>query len=122
MTALLEIEGLTGGYNGTDVLFDISIKIQAGSIVGVLGRNGVGKTTLARMTQGASKRPAEKYALMVILLVITRRMPADEKVSVICRKRQWCLMTSQSKRTFYSAPTLNQQIAISTCFHDWEND
>ena len=27
MTALLEIEGLTGGYNGTDVLFDISIKI-----------------------------------------------------------------------------------------------
>jgi ABC-type branched-subunit amino acid transport system ATPase component len=55
MTALLEIEGLTGGYNGTDVLFDISIKIQAGSLVGVLGRNGVGKTTLARLTQGGLK-------------------------------------------------------------------
>lgn len=52
MTALLEIEGLTGGYHDTNVLFDISADIEAGSLLGVLGRNGVGKSTLARLVQG----------------------------------------------------------------------
>lgn len=55
MTALLEIEGLTGGYQDTNVLFEISVKIEAGSLLGVLGRNGVGKTTLARLVQGEIK-------------------------------------------------------------------
>ncbi|MEO9821780.1 MAG: ATP-binding cassette domain-containing protein, partial [Paracoccaceae bacterium] len=37
----------------TNVVFDISFKIEAGSLLGVLGRNGVGKTTLARLVQGS---------------------------------------------------------------------
>ena len=53
MTALLEIDNLTGGYQDTNVLFDVSARIEAGSILGVFGRNGVGKTTLARMVQGS---------------------------------------------------------------------
>lgn len=52
MTALLEIDALTGGYRDTNVLFDVSARIEAGSVLGVLGRNGVGKTTLARLVQG----------------------------------------------------------------------
>lgn len=52
MTALLHIEGLTGGYQDTNVLFDISATIESGNVLGVLGRNGVGKTTLARLVQG----------------------------------------------------------------------
>ena len=55
MTLLLEIENLTGGYQDTNVLFDISVKIGAGSLLGVLGRNGVGKTTFARLVQGGIK-------------------------------------------------------------------
>lgn len=55
MTALLEIDGLTGGYQDTNVVFDISLKVEAGSLLGVLGRNGVGKTTLARLVQGGIK-------------------------------------------------------------------
>ena len=57
MTALLEIDGLTGGYQDTNVLFDISVRVEAGSLLGVFGRNGVGKTTLARLVQG-SIRPS----------------------------------------------------------------
>lgn len=52
MTALLEIRNLTGGYRDTNVLFDVSARIEAGGVLGVFGRNGVGKTTLARMVQG----------------------------------------------------------------------
>lgn len=52
MTVLLEIDNLTGGYRDTNVLFDVSARIEAGHVLGVFGRNGVGKTTLARLVQG----------------------------------------------------------------------
>ncbi|MEZ5872801.1 MAG: ATP-binding cassette domain-containing protein [Nitratireductor sp.] len=53
MTALLEIDMLTGGYRDTNVLFNVSARVDAGSVLGVFGRNGVGKTTLARLVQGS---------------------------------------------------------------------
>ncbi|MEO9516870.1 MAG: ATP-binding cassette domain-containing protein [Paracoccaceae bacterium] len=55
MTVLLEIDRLTGGYGDTNVVFDVSAQITAGQVLGVFGRNGVGKTTLARLIQGGLK-------------------------------------------------------------------
>ncbi|MEM6985673.1 MAG: ATP-binding cassette domain-containing protein [Pseudomonadota bacterium] len=52
MTSVLDIDSLTGGYAGTQVLFEVSARIEAGAVLGVLGRNGVGKSTLARLVQG----------------------------------------------------------------------
>lgn len=52
MSALIEIDGLTGGYGDTNVVFDVSARIETGQVLGVFGRNGVGKTTLARFVQG----------------------------------------------------------------------
>ncbi len=42
---MLRVENLHGGYGQTKVLFDISLDVQPGEIVGLLGRNGMGKTT-----------------------------------------------------------------------------
>lgn len=53
MTTLLEIKNLTGGYRDTTVLQDVSACIEQGGVLGVFGRNGVGKTTLARLVQGS---------------------------------------------------------------------
>ena len=44
--------GLRAGYATGDVLQGVSIHVDAGEIVGVLGRNGVGKTTLMRALIG----------------------------------------------------------------------
>ncbi len=51
-TILLEASELRSGYATGDVLQGISIAVAPGEIVGVLGRNGVGKTTLLRTLIG----------------------------------------------------------------------
>lgn len=56
MTPLLDIDALTGGYRDTNVVFDLSTRIEQGQVLGVFGRNGVGKSTFARLVQG-SLRP-----------------------------------------------------------------
>ena len=63
MTILLEIDKLTGGYGDTNVVFDASAQITAGQVLGVFGRNGVGKTTLARLIQGSLKPAAGRLVL-----------------------------------------------------------
>ncbi|MBI5911744.1 MAG: ABC transporter ATP-binding protein [Betaproteobacteria bacterium] len=50
--ALLSIEGLCAGYDGAQVLADVSIEIGAGEAVALMGRNGMGKTTLIRAIMG----------------------------------------------------------------------
>lgn len=52
MSAGLEVKGLCGGYGDTQVIFDVDLRLAAGECLGVVGRNGVGKTTLARLIQG----------------------------------------------------------------------
>ncbi|HRX86878.1 MAG TPA: LPS export ABC transporter ATP-binding protein [Phycisphaerae bacterium] len=50
--SLLEATGLVKRYNGRPVVNDLSFQVGAGEIVGLLGRNGAGKTTSFRMTVG----------------------------------------------------------------------
>jgi len=52
MVAILEVEGLRAGYATGDVLRGISITVASGEVVGVLGRNGVGKSTLMKAVIG----------------------------------------------------------------------
>ena len=53
--SLLELNSLTAGYGQTPVLFNIDMTIDRGDMVGLLGRNGVGKTTLLRSIIGLNK-------------------------------------------------------------------
>jgi ABC-type branched-subunit amino acid transport system ATPase component len=48
----LEVEGVTAGYGSITVLRDVSLRVADGEILGVLGRNGMGKSTLIRCISG----------------------------------------------------------------------
>lgn len=50
--AILEVEQLTVGYQGGVVLEDLSVRLPGGDSLAVLGRNGVGKTTLVHAIMG----------------------------------------------------------------------
>ncbi|GAA0425708.1 ABC transporter ATP-binding protein [Acrocarpospora corrugata] len=53
---VLEVERLSAGYrNRVDVVKDVTIRVDAGEIVGVVGESGCGKTTLARVITGLSR-------------------------------------------------------------------
>jgi len=50
--ALLEVEKIETSYGLSQALFGISIMVEPGEIVALLGRNGVGKTTVMRSIIG----------------------------------------------------------------------
>jgi branched-chain amino acid transport system ATP-binding protein len=52
MSALLEVEGLEAAYGSSQVLFGIDLKIEAGEVATLLGRNGMGKSTTVRSLLG----------------------------------------------------------------------
>jgi branched-chain amino acid transport system ATP-binding protein len=52
MTALLEIQGLRGGYGRVEVLRGVDLQVNAGEMVALLGSNGAGKSTLNKMVCG----------------------------------------------------------------------
>ncbi len=51
----LEVEALDSGYGAIKVLRGVSFSIAEGEVLGVLGRNGMGKTTLIRALSGLIK-------------------------------------------------------------------
>jgi branched-chain amino acid transport system ATP-binding protein len=54
--SLLEASGVKAGYGPTLIVNDISLRIDSGEMVCLLGRNGMGKTTLLKSVLGLIKR------------------------------------------------------------------
>ena len=52
---MLEVETLHSGYGRIPILEGVSLSLQEGEIVGILGHNGMGKTTLLRTLIGEIK-------------------------------------------------------------------
>ena len=52
MSALLDVKGLTSGYGRVPILQGIDFSVSDGEIVGILGHNGMGKTTLLKTLMG----------------------------------------------------------------------
>jgi branched-chain amino acid transport system ATP-binding protein len=76
---LLEIRDLHAGYGSVEVLHGISLKVEAGEIVALLGSNGAGKTTTLRAVSGLVR--ARQGAIQMDGRELTG-MPAHEIVAL----------------------------------------
>lgn len=53
---MLELVNVSSFYGSTPILTNITFRVEQGELLAVLGRNGVGKTTLARTIMGLTTR------------------------------------------------------------------
>ncbi|MES2839512.1 MAG: ABC transporter ATP-binding protein [Pseudomonadota bacterium] len=63
MTDLLHIENLTAGYGAIQVLHGVNLSLASGGRLALIGRNGVGKTTLLKAVMGLADVKAGQVRL-----------------------------------------------------------
>jgi branched-chain amino acid transport system ATP-binding protein len=52
MSALLSVQGLNAWYGRAHILFDVALEVAPGEVVGLMGRNGAGKSTTLKAIMG----------------------------------------------------------------------
>lgn len=60
---MLKLDQVNSYYNGSHILHDLNLEVSEGEVVSVLGRNGVGKTTLLKCIMGLTDRVTGKLEL-----------------------------------------------------------
>ena len=97
----LELRGVTAGYGRMVILHEVSMRVDAGEIVSLIGANGAGKTTtlraiagLVRVSQGeirfdghdvANARPDRVVRRRLVHVAQDRELFGDLTVSTTCR-------------------------------------
>jgi branched-chain amino acid transport system ATP-binding protein len=126
MAELLRLEGVWSGYGDAVVLEDIGLSLDAGDSLALLGRNGMGKSTLlatligaARQTRGGmrfagqdlARMPGHARARAGIGWVPQERdifasLTVEENLTVVARPGAWDL-----KRVYATFPALQERRA-----------
>ena len=73
MTAALEVDGLASGYGTSQVVSDISFALAKSEVLAIVGRNGMGKTSLLKTVLGFL--PAWRGTIMLCGQDVTRVPP-----------------------------------------------
>ena len=87
MSTLLELDGVTAGYGGGDVLHELDLSVEEGGITCIVGPNGAGKSTVLRLVSGLLRPRLGGRAFS--RRVDRRPEPAaDSRSAASCRSRR----------------------------------
>ena len=103
---MIELRGVTLDAGGRILLHDVNLRVDAGEFVAVLGRNGVGKTTLLRAIAGLH---APREGCIVIDGIEARLFSIAE------RARRIALITGDE--TFFEALIVRDVVSIGRFAH-----
>ena len=73
MTNAIEVEGLASGYGTSQVVSDVSFSLAKSEVLAIVGRNGMGKTSLLKTLLGFL--PAWRGTIRIIGQDVTRMPP-----------------------------------------------
>jgi len=62
VSALLEVERVNSYYGDSHILFDVSLRVESNEVVGLLGRNGAGKSTTLKSLVGVVRPRSGRIA------------------------------------------------------------
>jgi branched-chain amino acid transport system ATP-binding protein len=83
MAELLKVENLRAGYGEAVVLQDVSLSLDEGQTLALLGRNGTGKTTLINTLAGATRQHGGSIMLGAgSARVALHKLPSHERAAV----------------------------------------
>ncbi len=80
---LLEVKGVTFGYEREPLLYDVHVQVRKGEMVGLLGPNGSGKTTLLRLVSGVLRPQQGKVVLEGFDLQEWGRRGIAQRIAVV---------------------------------------
>jgi branched-chain amino acid transport system ATP-binding protein len=124
MANILEISNLSAGYGSAVVLGDVSLTVQEGQSLALLGRNGMGKTTLINSIMGVTKWRGGMIKLAGVDITklapeqrahvgigwvpqernIFRSLTVEENMTAVARKGPWDV-----KRVYEMFPRLQER-------------
>ncbi|MBP2325210.1 branched-chain amino acid transport system ATP-binding protein [Kibdelosporangium banguiense] len=94
MTPLLQVSQLRSGYAGSTVLDGVDLTLEPGSILGLLGRNGVGKSTLIMTLMGLVPTTSGTVLLDGVMLPARPHKIARAGVALVPQgRRVWAPLT-----------------------------
>ena len=103
-------QGVTLGYHRAPVLRDVTLQVRAGEIVALMGRNGVGKTTLLKSLVGLLPPLDGRIAIAGADI-------AGRPVAEICRQVAYL---PQAPDTLLFADTVREELAVTLRNHHLE--
>ena len=109
MAELLKVDGLRSGYGEAVVVQGVSLRLEQGQSLALLGRNGTGKTTLLNTLVGVTRRHAGRILLAGVDLTalpphlraaagigwvpqernIFKSLSVDENLTAVARPGPW---------------------------------
>jgi branched-chain amino acid transport system ATP-binding protein len=110
--ALLEVRALSSGYGQAHVLDDVSISVGRGEVVAILGRNGMGKSTLLNSLMGFLPLRAGSVELAGIDLT---------RASALDRARAGIALVPQGRRMLFGL-TVSEELALGSRPGAWTLD
>ncbi len=109
---MLELNELTGGWGPTIVIEDLSLAIGRGETVAVVGRNGVGKSTLLELIAGRATRGSG-----------TIRLDGEEIAAWVPHQRSHHgLAYVPQHREVFKSLTVDEHVAIAARPGRWNRD
>ena len=89
MSNLVEIKELGKCYGKKKVMNNLSLSLESGRIVGILGSNGSGKSTLIKMMAGVLKPTSGQITINGYPVGVNTKMYPIGRENVTKVKQQW---------------------------------
>jgi branched-chain amino acid transport system ATP-binding protein len=109
---ILEARGVVAGYGASQVLRGVDFSVQRGETIGLMGRNGMGKTTLIRTLLGLL--PAQSGSVL---------LDGDDAAALPTFRRAQCgIATVPENRGVFASLSVLENLRLAARTGPWAED